>query len=125
MDLSTWLKSKHPEIPVEGALAVLRLAAEGGTVPFIARYRKEQTGNLDEVQIQTSLDAKERYDAIVKRQAFIVEEIERQKKLTPELRDVSVRAPAGLWRRELNELRFVPSPGGEVQVERLVFARER
>ncbi len=45
--------------------------------------------------------------------------------LTPELRDVSVRAPAGLWRRELNELRFVPSPGGEVQVERLVFARER
>ena len=45
--------------------------------------------------------------------------------LSPELREVSVRAPAGLWRRELNELRFVPSPGGEVQVERLVFARGR
>jgi uncharacterized protein len=87
VDLSTWLKSKHPEIPLEGALAVLRLAAEGGTVPFIARYRKEQTGNLDEVQIQASLDARERYDAIVKRQAFVVEEIERQKKLTPELKE--------------------------------------
>ncbi len=45
--------------------------------------------------------------------------------LEAELRDVTVRAPAGLWRRELNELRFVPSPGGEVQVERLVFARVR
>ncbi len=45
--------------------------------------------------------------------------------LEAELRDVTVRAPAGLWRRELNELRFVPSPGGEVQVERLIFARVR
>ncbi len=45
--------------------------------------------------------------------------------LSAELRDVTLRAPAGLWRRELNELRFVPGPGSEAQVDRLVFARAR
>jgi len=70
-----------------GASAVLRLGAEGATVPFMARYRKEQTGNLDEVAIQHVLDDRETWDTLVKRQQFIVEEIDRQKKLTPELRD--------------------------------------
>ena len=56
-------------------------------MPFIARYRKEQTGNLDEVAIRQVIDAKERWDEILKRQAFIVEEIERQGKLTPELKE--------------------------------------
>lgn len=67
--------------------AVLRLTQEGATVPFIARYRKEQTGNLDEVAIQAVIDAKERWDKIIKRQEFIVGEIEHQKKLTPELKE--------------------------------------
>jgi len=66
---------------------VLALVSEGGTVPFIARYRKEQTGNLDEVAIQNVIDADEKWNEIIKRQAFIVEEIERQGKLTPELKD--------------------------------------
>jgi uncharacterized protein len=66
---------------------VLRLAAEGGTIPFIARYRKEQTGNLDEVQIGKVIDAKEQWDQILKRQAHIVEEIDKQQKLTPELKE--------------------------------------
>jgi uncharacterized protein len=62
------------------------LTEEGGTVPFIARYRKEQTGNLDEVAIQQVIEAKTRWDEIIKRQSFIVEEIERQGKLTEELK---------------------------------------
>jgi uncharacterized protein len=66
---------------------VLRLASDGATVPFIARYRKEQTGNLDEVAIRQVVAAKERWDEIGKRQAFVVAEIERQGKLTPELRE--------------------------------------
>jgi len=86
MTFETWFKQNYPEIPTLSALAVLKLAEEGATVPFIARYRKEQTGNLDEVGIQKSIDAKENWDQILKRQAFIVEEIERQKKLTPELK---------------------------------------
>jgi uncharacterized protein len=85
MTFSDWLKERHPEVPDAGARAILALAEGGATVPFIARYRKEQTGNLDEVAIRAVLDAKERWDEIGKRQAFIVEEIARQGKLTPEL----------------------------------------
>jgi uncharacterized protein len=85
MDFPSWLRERHPEIPDAGARAVLALAEGGATVPFIARYRKEQTGNLDEVAIRNVLDTKERWDEIGKRQAFIVEEIARQGKLTPEL----------------------------------------
>ncbi len=83
----TWFPEHCPGIPLSGTTAILRLAAEGATVPFMARYRKEQTGNLDEVAIQKVLDAKERWDELLKRQAFIIEEIERQKKLTPELKE--------------------------------------
>lgn len=81
----TWLAAQHPQIPLAGAQAVLALAEGGATVPFMARYRKEQTGNLDEVAIRHVLEAKERWDELGKRQAFIVEEIGRQGKLTPEL----------------------------------------
>ena len=87
MTFETWLQDLHATIPIPSAHAVLKLTEEGGTVPFIARYRKEQTGNLDEVAIQQVIDAKERWDEILKRQSFIVEEIERQGKLTDELKD--------------------------------------
>ena len=88
---SSWFAAQQPKIPLAGAQAILALAEGGATVPFIARYRKEQTGNLDEVAIRQVLEAKERWDAIIKRQAFIVEEIGRQGKLTPEL-EARVRA---------------------------------
>jgi uncharacterized protein len=87
MTFETWFQSTHANIPVNSAIAVLALAGEGGTVPFIARYRKEQTGALDEVAIQNVIDGKERWDEIIKRQTFIVEEIERQGKLTDELKE--------------------------------------
>ena len=88
---SSWFAAQQPKIPLAGAQAILALAEGGATVPFIARYRKEQTGNLDEVAIRQVLEAKERWDAIIKRQAFIVAEIFRQGKLTPEL-EARVRA---------------------------------
>ena len=87
MTFETWFQSIHADIPVHSANAVLKLTEEGGTIPFIARYRKEQTGNLDEVAIANVIDSKERWDEIIKRQAFIVEEIERQGKLTDELKE--------------------------------------
>lgn len=87
MTFETWFQSIHADIPVNSANAVLDLTAEGATVPFIARYRKEQTGAIDEVAIQNVIDAKDRWDEIIKRQTFIVEEIERQGKLTDELKD--------------------------------------
>lgn len=86
MNFENWFQKNHPGIAVKSALAVITLAGEGATVPFIARYRKEQTGNLDEVAVQAVIDGKDGWDAILKRQTFILEEIERQKKLTPELK---------------------------------------
>src|SRR5262252_8220672 len=87
MTFEAWLRQRHPAIPLTSASAVLKLSDGGATVPFIARYRKEETGNLDEVAIGQVIEAKETWDEIVKRQAFIVEEIERQGKLTAELRE--------------------------------------
>jgi uncharacterized protein len=87
VNFETWFKEKHPGIPPRAAAAVLALGAEGATVPFIARYRKEATGGLDEVAVLAVLDAKETWDEVVKRQKFVVEEIEAQGKLTPELKE--------------------------------------
>lgn len=87
MTFETWFQTQCANIPLSSASAVLELVSEGATVPFIARYRKEKTGKLDEVGIQEVIEKKETWDAIVQRQAFIVGEIDRQKKLTPELKD--------------------------------------
>jgi len=87
MIYSTWLAARHPHISPASAAAVLKLAEGGATVPFIARYRKEETGNLDEVAIRQAIDAHADWNELLKRQAFIALEIERQGKLTPELRE--------------------------------------
>lgn len=88
MDFQTWLTKKIPGVSLHSANSVLKLAEEGSTVAFIARYRKEQTGNLDEVQVKNIIEAKEELETVMKRQAFILKEIEHQKKLTPELSKV-------------------------------------
>ena len=49
MNFEKWFSLKVPQINWPGAQGVLKLAETGATVPFIARYRKEQTNNLDEV----------------------------------------------------------------------------
>lgn len=87
MTFESWFSNRHSEISVSSCKAVLKLTEAGATVPFIARYRKEQTSNLDEVAIQQVVDAKEEWDKITQRQAFILGEIENQKKLTPELKE--------------------------------------
>src|SRR5277367_1652966 len=86
LSFETWFSTRHASIPVSSAKAVLALSEGGATLPFIARYRKEQTGNLDEVAIQSVLDAKQVWDAVDHRKKFICEEIEKQGKLTPELK---------------------------------------
>ncbi len=91
MDFHTWLnlnltaQTKGP-IPQSGIEAVLKLAAEGSTVAFIARYRKEATNNLEDIQIQNIIEGFESYNNVLKRQKFILEEIEKQGKLDDALR---------------------------------------
>lgn len=65
---------------------VLELTSKGNTIPFIARYRKEMTGNLDEVQIKTIIDLDKSMTALAERKATVLSKIEEQGKLTAELK---------------------------------------
>jgi uncharacterized protein len=105
------LKSLSPEIlvhvaqtlnvPLKGLVAAIELFDEGGTVPFIARYRKEATGNLDEVQIRSIEEKLAYFRELVDRKETILASIEEQGKLTPELR---ARIEATLEKGELEDL---------------------
>lgn len=64
----------------------LQLLAEDCTIPFIARYRKDKTGNLDETQIEQIARISRQFEEIIKRKESILKSIEEQDALTPELR---------------------------------------
>ena len=83
--LQSYLARIVPTVPAKSAQAVIELAAEGATVPFIARYRKEKTGNLDEVQIRGVIEGFETFNEIVKRKAFLIKEIGEQNNLTADI----------------------------------------
>lgn len=65
---------------------LLKLLDEGATIPFIARYRKELTGNMDEVQVETVFKLYGQFKDLEKRKATILETIDQQNQLTPDLR---------------------------------------
>jgi uncharacterized protein len=64
----------------------ISLIGEGATVPFIARYRKERTGSLDEVQILQIKELYEKFTELEKRKETVLKTIKDQEKLTPELK---------------------------------------
>jgi len=66
--------------------ATIKLLSEDCTIPFISRYRKDQTGNLDEVQIEAISKLNKQYDEIIKRKESILKSIEEQNVLSPELK---------------------------------------
>src|ERR1700751_2659246 len=74
-------------IDTKQVVATIRLLDEGGTIPFIARYRKEATGSLDEVAIMQIRDEAERLRELEKRREAILKSIEGQGKLTEELKE--------------------------------------
>ncbi|MBV8436263.1 MAG: RNA-binding transcriptional accessory protein [Silvibacterium sp.] len=88
-------------IPVKSVLATLELLDEGGTVPFIARYRKEATGNLDEVAIGAIQEKVAYFRELEDRRATVLSSISEQGKLTPELK---AKIEAALERTELEDL---------------------
>ena len=81
IELSQSLKISQKQIE-----KVLQLTAEGNTIPFIARYRKEMTGNLDEVEIKAILDLDKSLTNLRERKATVLAKIEEQGKLTDKLR---------------------------------------
>ena len=73
-------------LPLPSVAAVSAMLADKQTVPFIARYRKEQTGGLDEVQIRNIDERRKYFIELEDRRAAVLAEIDKQGKLTPELR---------------------------------------
>ena len=82
----------------------VNLLKGGATIPFISRYRKETTGGLNEVQIAEINDSCEKLEELVHRREYILNTIEEQGKLTPELR----QRIAGCWDADQLEDLYLP-----------------
>ncbi len=106
-------------LPPHAVRAVLDLLGEGGTVPFIARYRKERTGGLDEVQIRAIQVRSEYLAELEKRKAAVLASIEEQGKLDPDLKARIERA------RTKTEVEDLYLPFKPKRHTRASIARER
>ena len=93
--------SQQISVNLKSLTATVELLDEGSTVPFIARYRKEVTGNLDEVQIRDIEEKLAYFRELEDRRKTVLETIDSQGKLTPELR---ARIEAALEKTELEDL---------------------
>ncbi len=98
---------------------VVKLLAEGASVPFIARYRKEQTGGLDEVAVRAIEEKGAYYRELDERKTAVLAEIDSQGKLTPELR----RRIEDTWVKSVLEDIYLPFK--PKRRTRAMIARER
>ncbi|HEY4362790.1 MAG TPA: Tex family protein [Bryobacteraceae bacterium] len=106
-------------VPMKGLVAVVQLLDEGSTVPFIARYRKEATGNLDEVQIRGIEEKLLYFRELVSRKQTILASIQEQGKLTDELK---ARIEQCLDKAELEDLYLPYKPKRRTKA---MIAREK
>lgn len=106
-------------LPRSGVAAVVKLLGEGATVPFIARYRKEATGGLDEVQIRTIEERHGYLKELEERRAVVLAEIKRQGKLTA---DLEKKITGVKTKAELEDLYLPYKPKKRT---RAIIARER
>jgi len=93
--------SQTIDVPLRGLVAVIELLDEGGTVPFIARYRKEATGNLDEVKVREIEEQLTYFRELASRRETILRSIGEQGKLTDELK---ARIEKSVDKNELEDL---------------------
>src|SRR5678816_41345 len=112
--ISSQLKVKPSQVT-----AVINLLGDGNTVPFIARYRKEMTGSLDDEQIRIIADEIIRLRALDERRTAILASIEEQGKLTSALRE-SINVAA-----TLTALEDLYAPYKKKRRTRAMVARER
>jgi protein Tex len=111
--------SQSLNLPMHGLVAVVALFDEGGTVPFIARYRKEATGNLDEVQIRDIEEKLAYFRDLIARRETILASILEQGKLTDSLK---ARIEATFDKSELEDLYLPYRPKRRTKA---TIARER
>ncbi|MGB7785170.1 MAG: Tex family protein [Salinimicrobium sp.] len=86
MSLHSFVVSQT-QLPEKAVANTLQLLSEDASIPFIARYRKEMTGNLDEVEIEKVSRAKSEFEELEKRKKAVLKAISEQEALTPELED--------------------------------------
>lgn len=96
--------SDHLHLPLRAVERTVQLLADGATVPFISRYRKEATGGLDEMQVESIREQHGRLKELVHRREYILETIAGQGKLTDELR----RRIADCWDAAVLEDLYLP-----------------
>ena len=84
--------SEQLSISISGITSVLTMIEEGATIPFIARYRKEKTGNLDEEEIRKIVQTYEYEDKLFTRKNEVIRLIEEKGKLTDELKEAILAA---------------------------------
>ena len=111
--------AKALQVPVKGVVSTAELLGEGSTVPFIARYRKEATGNLDEVQIRGIEEKLLYFTELAARKKTILDSIEGQGKLSEELRS---RIEQTLEKGELEDLYLPYKPKRRTKA---MIAREK
>ena len=85
--LATEIIAREMQLPEKHVAACLGLLSEGSTIPFISRYRKEATGGLDEVEIFAIQQRFEALQELFHRKEYILQTIESQGKLTPEIKE--------------------------------------
>ncbi|WP_289058468.1 Tex family protein [uncultured Flavobacterium sp.] len=78
--------AKSVQAPAVSIQNTVKLLEEDCTIPFISRYRKDATGNLDETVIEHIAKLQKEYDTLIKRKEAVLKSIEEQKALTPELK---------------------------------------
>jgi uncharacterized protein len=108
---------KHTQLPEKSIQNTVALLNEDCTVPFISRYRKERTGNLDEVQIGDIIQFKERFEALEKRIKAIIKAVQEQGALTQELK-TKLESAADLIQLEDLYLPFKKSKKTKAEVAR-------
>ena len=85
MNIFTKLIAQRLQLPEQGVENTLKLLDDGCTIPFISRYRKERTGNLNEVQIMQISDLNNKLKELQKRKETVMKTITELDKMTPEL----------------------------------------
>ncbi|WP_306672024.1 Tex family protein [Geothrix campi] len=111
--------AKELKLPRAGVAAIVALLEEGNTVPFIARYRKEATGSLDEVAIRAVEDRHAYYKDLLDRRKTVLKSIDEQGKLSPELK---AKIEATWVKAELEDLYLPYKPKKRTKA---TVARER
>ncbi|WP_322970775.1 Tex family protein [Faecalibacter sp. LW9] len=119
MELTTFIQKSLPNLSEKSILNTIKCLNDDFTIPFIARYRKEMTGNLDEVEISAIKKLKNVYDEIVSRKSFIIQTLKETHVLTPDLEAKILKS------FDLNQLEDIYLPFKKKKKTKATIAKEK